>query len=140
MAKRRSGKGGLGGFGSPPIGGSAGGLGGGGQAGLMKQFQKMQEEMTSAQEALEKETMDVSVGGGAVTVTITGHQRIQAIAIDKAQIDLEDEEWLTDLQDLLVVAINQAIEQSQAMAAERMEGITGGLGGMLPGGLGGLLG
>lgn len=116
-----------------------GGLGGG-QAGMMAQFQKMQADMVSAQEALESETVEVSVGGGAVVVTITGHQRIQAIQIDKESIDLQDEEWLTDLQDLLVVAFNQAVEQSQAMAAERMESITGGLGGMLPGGLGGLLG
>ena len=48
--------------------------------------------------------------------------------------------WLDDLQDLLVAAVNQAVEQSQTMSAERMESITGNLGGMLPGGLGGLLG
>lgn len=106
---------------------------------LMGQFQQMQQEMVRAQEELEKETLDVSVGGGAVTVTISGHQRIQAIKIDPNSIDLQDEEWLQDLQDLLVVAFNQAVEQSQALSAERMEGITGGLGGMLPGGLADLL-
>lgn len=121
------------------LGGGMGGMGGG-QAGMMAQLQKMQAEMVAAQEALESETMNVSVGGGAVVVTITGHQRIQAIKIDPASIDLQDEEWLVDLQDLVTSAVNQAIEQSQAMAAERMEGITGGMGGMLPGGLGGLLG
>lgn len=138
MSKRKgSGRGGF----TPPMGGGGGGGGGmGQQAAMMKQFQKMQDDMAAAQTALETETMDVSVGGGAITVTITGHQRVQQIALDKAQIDLTDEEWLTDLQDLLVVAVNQAIEQSQAMAAERMESITGNLGGMLPGGLGGLLG
>lgn len=106
---------------------------------LMGQFQQMQQDMVRAQEELEKETLDVSVGGGAVTVTISGHQRIQAIKIDPKSIDLEDEEWLQDLQDLLVAAFNQAVEQSQALSAERMEGITGGLGGMLPGGLADLL-
>ncbi|KAB2856090.1 MAG: YbaB/EbfC family nucleoid-associated protein [Anaerolineae bacterium] len=118
-------------------------MGGGGmgqQAAMLKQIQKMQEDMEAAQTALETETMDVSVGGGAIVVTITGHQRIQKIAIDKAQVDLTDDEWLTDLQDLLVAAVNQAIEQSQTMAAERMESITGNIGGMLPGGLGGLFG
>ena len=121
--------------------GGGGGLGGGlNQAGLMKQMQQMQNDMQAAQEALEQETVDVTVGGGAITVTITGHQRVQAIAIDREVIDLNDEEWLDDLQDLLVAAVNQAIEQSQTMAADRMEGITGNLGGMLPGGLGGLLG
>ena len=121
----------------------AGGLGGGGgtnQAAMMQQLQKMQEDMASAQESLETETMDVSVGGGAITVSITGHQRVKAITIDKEMIDLDDEEWLVDLQDLLVAAVNQSIEQSQTMAAERMEGITGNLGGMLPGGLGSMLG
>ncbi len=117
--------------------------GGGGapsQAGLMSQFQKMQEDMVKAQDDLASETLDVTAGDGAITITITGHQRVQAIKIDQSVIDLEDEEWLVDLQDLLVAAVNQAIEQSQSMSAEKMEGITGGLGGMLPGGLGGLFG
>lgn len=119
----------------------SGGMGGGlGQAGMMAQLQKMQQDMMQAQQELENETLEVSVGGGAVTITITGHQRVQAIKIDKESLDLEDEEWLTDLQDLLVMAFNQAVEQSQAMSAERMEGITGSLGGMMPGGLGGLFG
>lgn len=112
----------------------------GAAGGILGQVQKMQEEMAAAQEALEQETLDVTVGGGAITITITGHQRVQAIEIDEDAIDLDDEEWMTDLQDLLVAAVNQAIEQSQALAAERMEGITGGLGGMLPGGLGDMLG
>ena len=117
-----------------------GGPAGGGQAAMMAQLQKMQQDMAQAQEELENETVDITVGGGAITITITGHQRIESIKIDKDAIDLEDEEWLEDLQDLLVAAFNQAVEQSQSMSAERMEGITGGLGGMLPGGLGGLLG
>jgi hypothetical protein len=121
--------------------GPGGSLGGGmNQAAMMQQLQKMQADMASAQESLETETMDVTVGGGAITISITGHQRVKAITIDKAMIDLEDEEWLVDMQDLLVAAVNQAIEQSQTMAAERMEGITGNLGGMLPGGLGSMLG
>lgn len=118
---------------------SGGGMPGGMNMGsLMSQFQKMQEDMQLAQEELEKETLEVSVGGGAVTLVITGHQRVQAIKINKDVLDLEDENWLTDLEDLLLVAVNQAIEQSQTRAAERMEAIGGGLGG--PGGLGGLLG
>lgn len=112
----------------------------GGQAGMLRQIQKMQEDMAAAQQALAEETLEVSVGGGAVKIVITGHQRIQSITIDKEAIDLTDEAWLTDLQDLLVLAVNQAIEQSQARAAERMESITGGLAGMMPGGLGDLFG
>jgi hypothetical protein len=69
---------------------------------------------------------------------ISGHQRVQSITLNKDMIDTSDEEWLNDLQDMLVIAVNQAVEQSQTMAAERMESITSGLGN-IPG-LGGLLG
>ena len=115
---------------------SSSGLPGG--ANPMAMLQKMQQDMAEAQENLESETTEVSVGGGAIKIVITGHQRVQSVAINPDVIDMDDEEWLNDLQDLLVAAVNQAIEQSQAMAAERMEAITGGLGD-IPG-LGGLLG
>lgn len=110
--------------------GAFGGGGGtpGGMGGMMRQIQKMQEDMVAAQEALANETVETSVGGGAVKVLITGHQRVQSITINKDLIDTSDEEWLNDLQELLVLAVNQAVEQSQTMAAKRMEGITGGLG------------
>lgn len=106
--------------------------------GMMKQLQQMQDDMAAAQEALANETVEVSVGGGAVKVVISGHQRVQSIGINREMIDMEDEEWLIDLQDLLTLAMNQAVEQSQTMAAQKMESITGGLGD-IPG-LGGLLG
>ncbi len=125
MSRRRSGRRGAG-----------GGFPGG--ANPMAMLQKMQQDMAEAQENLEHETTEVSVGGGAIKIVISGHQRVQSVEINPAVIDLDDEEWLDDLQDLLVAAVNQAIEQSQAMAAERMEKITGGLGD-IPG-LGGLLG
>jgi DNA-binding protein YbaB len=98
-------------------------------------LQKMQQDMLAAQQALETETVEVSKNG--ISIVITGHQRVQAVTVDPKTIDTSDEEWLTDLQDLLVVAVNEAIEQSQAMAAARMESITGGLG-SIPG-LSGLL-
>ena len=116
-------KGRRGGFGGGMPGGMQGGMGG-----MMKQIQKMQEDMVAAQEALEKETVEVSVGGGAVKIVISGHQRVQSITINKELVDLTDEEWLTDLQELVMLGVNQAIEQSQEMSARRMEGITGGLG------------
>lgn len=115
-----------------PTGGMPGG------AGMLKQLQKMQQDMADAQAALETETVEVSVGGGALTITITGHQRIEGIKINPDAIDTGDEEWIADLQDLLVAGVNQAIEQSQTMAAERLESLTGGLGN-IPG-LSGLLG
>lgn len=112
--------------------------GGGNMGGMMQQMQKMQQDMEKAQTELEHETVEVSVGGGALKIVITGHQRVQSIELNPDVIDMDDEEWVTDLQDLLVVAVNQAVEQSQTMAAEKMEKITGGLGN-IPG-LGGLLG
>lgn len=122
--------------------GGAGGMGGGGmnQQAMLKQLQKMQEDMAKAQAALAEETLEIQAGGGIVTVVITGHQRVKEIRLDTSKLDTSDSEWATDLQDLLTVAINQAIEQSQQRAAERMEAVSGGLGDMLPGGLGGLLG
>ena len=117
-----------------------GGLPGGGGSGAsgmnpQKMIQKMQADMLAAQQALETETVEVTRNG--ITIVITGHQRVQSVTIDPKVIDTSDEEWATDLQDLLVIAVNEAIEQSQAMAAARMEEITGGLGN-IPG-LGGLL-
>jgi DNA-binding protein YbaB len=117
-----------------------GGLPGGGGSGAsgmnpQKMIQKMQADMLAAQQALETETVEVKRNG--ITIVITGHQRVQSVILDPKIIDTSDEEWATDLQDLLVIAVNEAIEHSQAMAAARMESITGGLGN-IPG-LGGLL-
>lgn len=109
----------FGGGGRMPMGG-----GGGGMGGLAQQIQKMQQEMLKAQEALADETLEVSSGGGAVTIVITGHQRVKSITLKPEVVDPEDVEML---QDLLTAAVNQAIEQSQTMAAERLEGLTGGL-------------
>jgi DNA-binding YbaB/EbfC family protein len=103
-------------------------MGGAGMGGLAQQIQRMQQDMIKAQEELAHETLEVSAGGGAVTVVITGHQRIQSIILKPEVVDPEDIEML---QDMLVAAVNQAIEQSQAMAAQRLEGLTGGL--SLPG-------
>ena len=95
--------------------------------GLMAQYQQMQADMAKAQQELENEMVTVTAGGGAISIVISGHQRIQSIAIDPDVIDSEDAEML---QDMLVAGINAAIEQSQAMSAERMEGVTGDMGGL----------
>ncbi len=103
--------------------------------GLMNQMQQMQEQMATAQSALENETITVTAGGGAISIVITGHQRIESIKVDPELLTPDDAEML---QDMLVAGVNAAIEQSQALAAERMEGITGGLGGGLNDLLGGM--
>lgn len=104
-------------------------------SGLMSQMQQMQEQMATTQSALENETITVTAGGGAITIVITGHQRIQSITVNPELLTPDDAEML---QDMLVAGVNSAIEQSQALAAQRMEGITGGLGGGLNDLLGGL--
>jgi nucleoid-associated protein EbfC len=102
---------------------------------MLSQMQAMQQQMVEAQEALANEMVTVTAGGGAISIVISGHQRVQSITINPELIDPEEVEML---QDLLVAAVNSAIEQSQAMSAQRMEGITGGLN--MGGGLGDLLG
>ena len=92
---------------------------------VMEQFELMQQQMRSTQEKLSEELYTVTAGGGALTVVITGHQRVKSLTIDPEMLVPEDAETL---QELLISTINQAIEQSQSKAAERMEGITGNLG------------
>jgi DNA-binding YbaB/EbfC family protein len=93
--------------------------------GMAQQLQKLQQEMLATQEALGDEVVEVTAGGGAIKVEITGHQRIQSITIDPEVVDPED---VVMLQDLIVAAVNEAIEKSQSLAAERLGGLTGGLG------------
>jgi DNA-binding YbaB/EbfC family protein len=95
-----------------------------GMSNLAQQIQKMEEQMIKAQEALSNETLEATAGGGMVTIVITGDQRVESITLKPEVVDPDD---IDMLQDLLVAAVNQAIEQSQAMAAERLEGLTGGL-------------
>ena len=95
---------------------------------MMKQIQKLQEEMVKTQEALAQETVTVTAGGGAVTIVITGNQRIQSITLKPEIVNPED---LDMLQDLIVAAVNEAVEASQTYAAKRLEPLTGGL--SLPG-------
>jgi len=97
------------------------GMGGG----MVQQLQKLQQDMLAAQEALGDEVVEITAGGGAITVAITGHQRIQSITIDPEVVDPDDVEML---QDLVVAAVNEAIEKSQNLASERMGALTGGLG------------
>ncbi len=104
-----------------------GGFGGGGMGGggMLAQIQKLQADMVKAQEALADETLEVTAGGGAITIVVTGQQRIKSI---KLQPDVVDPNDLEMLQDLLVAAVNEAIERSQAHAAQKLQGLTGGLG------------
>lgn len=104
-------------------GGSSGG-GSGLPGGMANQLQAMQQQMLEAQEALGDKTVEVSAGGGAIVVVMTGHQKLQSIKIDPEVVDPEDVEML---QDLIVAAINEAVDASQNLAADQLGSITGGL-------------
>jgi len=96
----------------------------GGQMDMMRQVQKLQEEVLKAQEALGEETITVTAGGGAITVVMTGQQRIQSISIAPEVVDPDDVQML---EDLVTAAVNEALQRSQELAAERMSALTGGL-------------
>jgi len=93
-------------------------------------IKQLQEEMAATQAALENELINVSAAGGAITITISGHQRVQSIKIDPALIDPNDP---TMLEDALVAAINEAILASQEYSAKRLQEVTGNLNINLPG-------
>ncbi|MCR1954418.1 YbaB/EbfC family nucleoid-associated protein [Clostridioides mangenotii] len=91
---------------------------------LMKQAQKMQENMQKAQEELETKELEASVGGGAVTVKINGKKEILDITIKPEVVDPDDIEML---QDLVLSAVNQAIKSVEDIQANQMNKLTGGM-------------
>jgi len=92
---------------------------------LMKQAQKMQEQMAQTQAELEKKWVEVSAGGGKVKVTANGAGDVIAIKIDKEIVDPNDVEFL---EEIVLSAVKQAVEQGKALAQSEMTKITGGFG------------
>jgi nucleoid-associated protein EbfC len=99
---------------------------------ILKQAQQMQTEMLKAQEELKNESVDATVGGGMVSVKMSGDLELQEIKIDPEAVDPEDVDML---QDMVLAAVNEAIRAAQELAASKMNQAAGGLGGM-GGGLG----
>ncbi len=97
---------------------------------MLKKARKMQEDMQKAQEEVKKQTVDVTVGGGAVSLTMNGENQITSLKISRDAIDPEDPEML---EDLITTAVNEASRKSAEMAQKRMQEVTSGLG--LPGGM-----
>ena len=97
---------------------------------LLKQAQKMQEEMVAMQESLKDEVVEASAGGGMVTVKATGDLRVTSITIDPQAVDPEDVELL---QDMVLAAANEALDRSRELAAGELGQLTAGMG--LPPGL-----
>lgn len=91
---------------------------------MLKQVQKMQEEMGRVQEALANERVEGTAGGGMVKAIVTGHGDLVSISIDPSVVDPQD---VSMLEDLVVAATGEALRKAKESAAERMKAVTGGL-------------
>jgi nucleoid-associated protein EbfC len=97
---------------------------GGGQSGMMQQLQKMQQQMAEAQEKLAVATVTATAGGGAIKVVMTGDQKCQSVEISPDFIKDADAEML---QDLVLSAVNMALDQSRELQEKLMGPLAGGL-------------
>ena len=96
----------------------------GGQMGMMQQLQKLQEQLAQAQEQLAEETVTYTAGGGAIKVVMTGDQKCRSVEIDPELLKDADVEML---QDLVLAAVNGALDASRTLASERLGPLAGGL-------------
>ncbi|CVK19245.1 MULTISPECIES: YbaB/EbfC family nucleoid-associated protein [Sporomusa] len=96
----------------------------GNMAGMMKKVQKLQADMGKLQEELKARTIEVSTGGGAVKVVVTGEKKIQSVKIAPSAVDPEDVEML---EDLVAAAVNEAMNKVDDMMSQEMGKLTGGL-------------
>jgi len=99
---------------------------------ILKQFQKVQEEIAQTQENLGKLRVEGTAGGGMVTAVVNGKQEVLGIKIEKEAMDPNDLELL---EDLIIVAVNQALARAREQASAQMNKVAGGMLGNLPGGL-----
>ena len=102
-----------------------GGFGGGMNMNMMKQVQKMQQDMMKMQQELQEKEYQAAAGGGVVSATVNGKHELKTLTIDPEAVDPEDVEML---QDMIVAAVNEAMRAADADAAETMQKLTGGLG------------
>lgn len=91
---------------------------------MIKQAQKMQQDMLKAQEELESKEYEATAGGGVVTATVNGKRELVSVAIDPEAVDPDDVEML---QDLIVAAVNEGLRKAAEDAAGQMQRLTGGL-------------
>ena len=101
-----------------------GAAGGGQQGGMMAQIQRLQKQMEEAQAQLADETVTASAGGGAIKVTMTGDQKCKSVEISPDLLKDADAEML---QDLVLSAVNMALDQSRELASQKMGPLAGGL-------------
>jgi len=112
------------------------GLGGGGfdMNALLQQAQQMQEQLENAQASLHEQSVEGTVAGGAITVTVNGVGELTGVSISAGQVDGSDADDLADLGDMIVAAYRDAKAKADALASEALGPLAGGLGG---GGVGG---
>ncbi|TYP69454.1 YbaB/EbfC family nucleoid-associated protein [Paenibacillus methanolicus] len=91
---------------------------------MMKQVKKMQEQMMKAQEELASKSVEGTAGGGVVTVVVNGHKNVQSIVIKPEAVDPDDIEML---QDLILTAVNDALNKADELANKDMGKFTGGM-------------
>jgi DNA-binding YbaB/EbfC family protein len=96
----------------------------GGQSGMMQQIQRMQQQLAEAQERLAEESVMATAGGGAVKVTMTGDQRCTAVEIAPELLKDTDVDML---QDLILTAVNLALDKSRELQQQFMDPLAGGL-------------
>ena len=109
--------------------GGMGGMGGGMNMNMIKQAQKMQQDMMKMQQELQEKEYEATAGGGVVTATVNGKHELKDLVIEPDAVDPDDVEML---QDMIMAAVNQALRAADADAATSMQKITGGMGMGMP--------
>ena len=97
---------------------------GGNMNSMLRQAQKMQQDMLKAQEELESKSYEARAGGGVVTAVVSGRKELTQVTIDPEAVDPDDVDML---QDLIVAAVNEAMRKASDDAASQMSKLTGGL-------------
>ncbi|MEA4932416.1 MAG: YbaB/EbfC family nucleoid-associated protein [Lawsonibacter sp.] len=101
------------------------GMGGGMNMNMLKQAQKMQQDMMNLQQELQEKNYQATAGGGVVSATVNGKHELKSLVIDPEAIDPDDVEML---QDMIVAAVNEAMRSADSDAADTMSKLTGGMG------------
>ncbi len=91
---------------------------------LLRQAQQLQKQMQKLQEELESATVEATAGGGVVKAVVSGKMRLESLAIDPQAVDPQDVQML---QDLVMAAVNEALQKAQELAAQKMSALTGGM-------------
>lgn len=105
-------------------GGFRGGMGGGMNMNMVKQAQKMQQDMLKMQEEMESKEYEATVGGGVVKAVVNGKHEVLSISIAPEAADPDDVEML---QDMIVGAVNEAMRKADTEASQNLSRLTGGL-------------